>query len=152
MTHAKHLVQCLEHGVRLLVNAGYHTPVGLVAYKMCACLQKLASQILTKWPAPGGQTWRVPLGGQKRKKWLKGTAPVSAKWPSRVWRHMVTLSSPLYLQKIPKQAQDSRPGTQQATLCSLITQNLEVRRNTDRCTLLASTFEPGGPLASTGSS
>ena len=27
MICVKHLVQCLEHGVRLLVNAGYHSPV-----------------------------------------------------------------------------------------------------------------------------
>lgn len=63
--------------VRLLVNTTYHTAmgpqlVGLVAYKICACLQKPAVQIPTKWPAPGLQAWRVSFNEQKR-----GSAPTS---------------------------------------------------------------------------
>lgn len=65
---------------------------------------------------------------------LRGEGPLAGRWQSGQGCRLVTTSSPLWLQKIPKRPQDLRSGTQQATLSSLIAPKMWVSRREARQT------------------
>lgn len=62
---------------------------------------------------------------------------------------MVIPKQPSISSKIPKEAQDLRPGTWDPASHPLVPDHLEFWGEEDRCTLLVPTFEPGHPPAST---